>query len=66
LPVLVTNSGIQGWKGPYLSGTNAPAGLFLDAWGTPLRYVMHEGAPTVISAGPDRTFDTKDDLIRKE
>lgn len=64
LLVLVTNSGIRGWKGPYLM-TNAPAGLFLDAWGTPLRYLMKEGAPTVISAGPDRTFDTKDDLLQK-
>jgi len=67
LSVLVTNSDIQGWKGPYLEGqVNSASRLLSDAWGTPLRYILQEGHPTVISAGTDRTFNTTDDLIGKQ
>ena len=33
-----------------------------DGWGTPFRYVTTEQRYTLISAGPDRTFGTADDL----
>ncbi|RKQ88623.1 type II secretion system protein [Brockia lithotrophica] len=52
------------WRGPYLS---PPKDVLRDAWGTPLRFVLvDEGTSNerlvVTSAGPDREFDTEDDL----
>jgi hypothetical protein len=39
-------------------------GEVVDPWGTPYRFTMENGQPPLIrSAGPDRAFDTKDDLI---
>ncbi len=37
---------------------------FIDAWGTALRYTYQSGDvfPVIFSAGPDKKFDTKDDL----
>lgn len=37
---------------------------FIDAWGTSLRYEYMDGYsfPKITSAGPDKKFDTKDDL----
>jgi len=37
---------------------------FVDAWGTTLRYTYLSGDafPVLVSAGPDKKFDTKDDL----
>lgn len=37
-----------------------------DAWGTPYRIVCARTSPTVISAGPDRAFDTGDDIRASE
>ena len=37
-----------------------------DAWGTPYRIVCSRNSPTVISAGPDRAFDTGDDIRASE
>ena len=34
-----------------------------DAWDTPFKIVCGAKSPTVISAGPDRAFDTKDDVV---
>ena len=35
-----------------------------DGWGTPIKYVrLSEENYRLVSAGPDRTFDTEDDLI---
>ena len=38
-----------------------------DPWGTPLdyRYVTGDNFPRLISAGPDKTFGTKDDVTNK-
>ena len=35
---------------------------FADVWGTPLRYKSDGKTFLVVSAGPDRTFDTEDDV----
>jgi hypothetical protein len=37
-------------------------GRFRDTWGTPIRFVFAEGGVSVDSAGPDRRFDTRDDV----
>jgi type II secretory pathway pseudopilin PulG len=40
-----------------------PAGEVIDPWGTPYRFKLENGKkPVVQSAGPDRVFETKDDL----
>ena len=33
-----------------------------DPWGTPFRYRLMSGKPEVRAAGPDRQFDTQDDI----
>lgn len=33
-----------------------------DEWGTPIRYTVQTAAPVILSAGPDRTFGTADDV----
>ena len=33
-----------------------------DAWKTPFRYRMAEGRPQIESAGPDKKFNTADDI----
>ena len=50
-------SGSAGWKGPYLEG-----GLPDDPWGTAYRYGKHRDEYLIVSAGPDRAFDTSDDV----
>ncbi|MBM4104445.1 MAG: type II secretion system protein [Planctomycetes bacterium] len=37
---------------------------FVDAWGTAIayKYMTGDAFPVLVSAGPDETFDTKDDL----
>ena len=63
LDELVKNPGGENWKGPYIKVAKWPPE---DAWGTAIRYSRAEGtssaSPIVSSAGPDRTFDTADDL----
>ena len=39
-------------------------GIPTDPFGTPFRYTLTNGVPVVISAGPDRTFGTRDDIGR--
>jgi len=34
----------------------------VDPWGTPIRYHIEGGIPSVTSAGPDQKFDTEDDV----
>ena len=64
LKVLVENPSGGNWHGPYIKGNCPP----LDAWGTPLRYAApaNRSSYTVISAGPDKRFETKDDITRKQ
>lgn len=60
LEALVTDPGINGWKGPYLRG-----GLKPDPWGTPYSYSHDSDDATqyeVSSAGPDLQFGTEDDV----
>lgn len=37
----------------------------VDGWGTPLRYEPAERSYVIRSAGPDKSFETKDDLVKK-
>ena len=37
-----------------------------DGWGTPLRYEAKESGFAIHSAGPDKAFDTSDDLVEEE
>ena len=58
LKVLVNNPGGTQWHGPYIRGDGPPP----DAWGTPLRYTVHNNAYVVESAGADGRFGTQDDI----
>jgi prepilin-type N-terminal cleavage/methylation domain-containing protein len=75
---LITNIGLNGQAMNITIGTtpNAPLNRFVDAWGTTLRYdyyneweldipTRNEGKrsfPLIVSAGPDKVFDTADDI----
>lgn len=53
----------EAWKGPYLDNEDC----LTDPWGTELKYVFpgktHEGKYDIWSAGPDKQFDTQDDIL---
>jgi len=55
--LMINSGGVSGWAGPYLKWKEDT-----DAWGTPYRYKLIDGKPVVISAGPDKIFETRDDL----
>ena len=57
LGVLVTNPGVTGWAGPYVSILPA------DPWGTPYHYTTSAVGPSVSSAGPDGVVGTGDDIL---
>ena len=38
----------------------------LDSWGRPIRYEVAAGSYTLRSSGPDKTFDTGDDLVERQ
>ena len=59
LDSLLENDGSPGWRGPYFQGS------LLDAWGNPLRYEVDAGHFSLISAGPDGTFATDDDIANR-
>ena len=59
---LVKNPGIDNWNGPYLKLD--PQGILKDPWGSSYRYRLIADGYRVDSAGPDRTFDTEDDVTR--
>lgn len=45
-----------------------PKASYVDPWGTPLRYQVIEPQPmwfAVGSAGPDRVFETEDDIVHR-
>jgi general secretion pathway protein G len=61
LKVLMTKDGKDSrWRGPYLEREA------LDAWGSPLQYAFpgqkNAGGVDIVSAGPDRQFNTADDI----
>lgn len=59
LSALLKNPGIQAWHGPYCDSSLA----LTDEWGTPLRYQQDNIGLTLRSAGPDKVFQTTDDLV---
>lgn len=66
---LITNKDADGNDITITIGTNPPIDLprYIDAWGTSIRYVYLDGTafPTLTSAGPDKVFDTPDDVTSK-
>jgi Type II secretion system (T2SS), protein G len=59
LLALVNNPGALPWRGPYWDSDLA----FTDAWGTSLRYQQDNSGLTLRSAGPDKIFQTSDDVV---
>jgi hypothetical protein len=57
---LLKPHGMDKWNGPYL--TVDTSGVPSDAWGSAFRYQQEGTGYRLDSAGPDRTFDTEDDL----
>jgi hypothetical protein len=59
---------MESWKGPYLPPSTRTLGLTVkDEWGTPIAYNWNGGTYySLRSAGPDRIFNTTDDLTRFE
>lgn len=59
LEVLISNPGIQGWNGPYLSNRKIP----IDHWGKSYLYYF-EGTKLLLgSSGRDKRLNTRDDII---
>jgi general secretion pathway protein G len=56
LTALRDNDGSPNWSGPYVKSDP------VDPWGTVLNYTVGENSYKVISAGPDKSFGTADDL----
>jgi hypothetical protein len=48
------------WNGPYLNVQSVSD--LVDDWGTAIRYAVTGDGYEIRSAGPDRTFDTLDDI----
>lgn len=62
LAILVQNTGLTGWKGPYLQ-----TGLKPDPWNNPYSYEISPDQPNqyvVRSAGPDGQLNSQDDITR--
>jgi len=59
LEALIQGAGIKGWSGPYLQMDRiAP-----DRWGVALRYSRSAQGYELRSAGPDKAFNTADDVV---
>ncbi len=61
LNALLEDTGLVGWRGPYLK-----SGLKPDPWGTAYTYSFEPGgfgSYTLTSAGPDRQLGTDDDIL---
>jgi len=62
---LITNTDNDGVRLEITIGANTVfLTRFIDSWRTSLRYTYEQGDnfPLIISAGPDRKFDTRDDI----
>jgi hypothetical protein len=57
LLALVVNPGVLDWHGTYVNAIDN------DAWQRPFFYDQTNDVPILISAGPDKTYKTEDDLI---
>ena len=68
---LITNKDADGqditMEIPAGSGNSVDLPRYIDAWGLSIRYVYLSGTafPMLTSAGPDRVFDTPDDITSK-
>lgn len=51
---------LQTWKGPYLKQLKDK-----DLWGNPVKYGLEGESYVLRSAGPDKVFGSKDDLLIK-
>jgi len=58
LSELWTSDGSLNWKGPYVRSKTD----LVDSWSTEIRYECTQETYKLTSAGPDRTFDTGDDI----
>jgi hypothetical protein len=56
------NTSREIYSGDYPYDENIRQGEFIDSWGTPLECTFEANKVTVHSAGPDRMFNTYDDL----
>lgn len=56
LSSLLKTDGSPNWNGPYMREE------VVDAWGTAFAYEVSGGHPSLVSAGPDRTVGTSDDI----
>ena len=55
LDCLVSNPGVDGWKGPYIIRE------MKDVWGGSFKYELQGTNVLIVSAGPDGQFGTADD-----
>lgn len=65
---LITNKAVNGMAVVIeIDGQRTDMVRFIDPWGTSLRYLYQAGDafPRLVSAGPDKIFDTPDDIINK-
>ncbi len=68
LNVLIQNSQLRGWRGPYIKSARVP----LDPWGSEYKYTFpseltsSEFMYDVVSAGPDGAFGNDDDVTNHE
>jgi type II secretory pathway pseudopilin PulG len=58
LNALLADPGFKGWNGPY-----AEASLLVDPWKMAYRYQLTKGSYEIRSAGPDKKFNTGDDVV---
>ncbi len=57
LIVLLSNPGIKGWAGPYITLIKP------DPWNQPYHYAVTNGTAIITSCGPDRKPGTGDDIV---
>lgn len=68
LKVLIYNPQIRSWRGPYLKSVSIP----MDPWGNQYRYAYpsdltnSEYLYDIVSAGPDGTFGSEDDITNHD
>jgi general secretion pathway protein G len=68
LQALIQNPQVTNWRGPYLQSATVP----LDPWGDPYRYsypselTNSEHLYDIVSAGPDGSFGTADDITNHD
>jgi general secretion pathway protein G len=68
LEALIQNPQVNNWRGPYLQSATVPS----DPWGNPYRYsypselTNSEHLYDIVSAGPDGSFGTQDDITNHD